>query len=331
MKGFSLVMMTALQSAVSALASYYQIEQDTGSEKRTYTMTCYGTANAEFRALLSKPNIKEVTSVFAPTFRVEDTGGTLKVFASHGSAQILRDLLGMPRKLKINIKSQTWHVGSFTPNDKITLDALLPADFSALFYLAKNPDLAMFMPELEDRNRAGIMHYVNFGYIEGRIRSYKQVDMLFDAQSYLDCNPDVASVARAYPRPLSFAVDHHYILAAHENRPFIPRFFDTGFYLKANADIAQAAKETSNPDEFARTHYLNHGRHESGRVCVVPLESFDATRYFELNPDVKEGLIKDVPHRQGEKPGVLTFDIKAFNKYAIDHYKNFGYFDGRPH
>jgi hypothetical protein len=329
-KVFSIAFMSAMLVSLSAKASYYQIEQDTDPAKRTYNLTCYGTANTEFRALLLKPNIKEVTSVLAPTLRVEDTEGTLRVFASYGSSQFVRDLLGIPRSFKITSKSQKWTVGSFKLNDKIALDDLLEEDFSALFYLAQNQDLAAFMPDLQDRNRAGIMHYLNFGYLEDRITFYQDVDMHFDPQSYLDCNPDVAGIARSRPRPLSFAVDHHYVLAAHENRPFIPRIFDVGFYLRVNADVAQAAKASPNPEEFARSHYLNHGRNEAQRLCVVPLELFDATRYYEQNPDVRQALFKDVPYKE-KKPGVVTFETKAYNKYAIDHFRNFGYFEGRPH
>lgn len=318
-------------TAASLKASYYQIEQDTKDGKGTYNVTCYGTANTEFRDFLAKPNIKEVISIFSPTLRIEDTGGTLRVFASHGSSHCVKNFLGFPRSFQISTTSLKATVGALRLNDKITLDALLGDSFSAPFYLAHNPDLASFMPEIQDRNRAGIMHYMNFGYLEDRVHDFEDVDPAFDPQSYLDCNPDVAAVAQRQSRPLSFAIDHHFVLAADENRPYIPQTFDVTFYLKMNPDVAEPSKASPNPDEYVRTHYLNYGRLETGRICIVPLEGFDAGRYYEQNLDIKDALFRDVPHKEDKETGTATFKTDAYNNYAISHFRTFGYFEGRPH
>ena len=85
--------------------------------------------------------------------------------------------------------------------------SVLPQDFSVAEYLEFNPDLAAL--DIEGSQLEA--HYINFGIAEGRTYKlddirYGQLPADFDADAYLDINPDLESF---YGRP--FAARIHYL------------------------------------------------------------------------------------------------------------------------
>ncbi|MBA4749726.1 MAG: class I SAM-dependent methyltransferase [Alphaproteobacteria bacterium] len=268
-KYFLASLLGALVQVVTLQAShYYEIEQDTHDGKSTFSVTCYGSAQTEFKDFFEKPHIKEIANVLLPTLRFEDTKDKFKVSATDGGATFLKLFLGVPRIFNTKIKGVILRPGEFTLNNNITLDTFLKKGFSGNFYAMHNPDVKMVAPELDDAHKVAIIHYLNFGHIEKRVHHYTDLDDQFDPQSYLELNPDVAQVARSFRDPLSFAVDHRYLIASDEQRSFIPRTFSSDYYLRNNEDVKNAAGTTPSSTQFAREHYLRYGRNEPGRVCV---------------------------------------------------------------
>lgn len=153
--------------------------------------------------------------------------------------------------------------------------------FSGDFYAALNPDIKTLVPKLGDTNKVAAIHYLNFGHIEERVHHYTDLDDQFDPHSYLELNPDVAQAATSFRDPLSFAVEHRYLIAPDEQRPFIPRIFSSDYYLNNNEDVKKVAHTTPSSTQFAREHYLRFGRNEPGRVCVPQPSD---VLFSDLNP-----------------------------------------------
>lgn len=93
------------------------------------------------------------------------------------------------------------------------------------------------------------------------------VQRLFDADHYLQSNPDVVQSGLE-------AWQHFVLIGLGEGRDPGP-FFNASYYLAQNPDVAAAGVS-------ALTHFLEHGLYE-GRV---PTDLFDAEYYLSENPDV---------------------------------------------
>ena len=88
--------------------------------------------------------------------------------------------------------------------------ALASADFDESGYLARNPDVARAIERGEIESAR--VHYIGFGYFEGRQGAGPEVDEKWYLQKY----PDVAAAVRE--RKIPSAKDHFHAIGAGEGR-----------------------------------------------------------------------------------------------------------------
>jgi hypothetical protein len=88
--------------------------------------------------------------------------------------------------------------------------AVANGDFNEAGYLQANPDVAEAVRRGEIEN--GRLHYIGFGYFEGRQGATPEVDERWYLRSY----PDVGSAVRA--GQLSSATEHFMVVGASEGR-----------------------------------------------------------------------------------------------------------------
>jgi hypothetical protein len=119
----------------------------------------------------------------------------------------LLNALGVTRKEFNRVDQITLPV----PLLKILLQmANAASDFNEAGYLRKNPDIAAAVKTGEIQNAK--MHYIGFGYFEGRLGAIPEVDDTW----YLGSNPDVAkAVAR---QEVASASEHFNVVGASEGR-----------------------------------------------------------------------------------------------------------------
>jgi hypothetical protein len=122
---------------------------------------------------------------------------------------------------------------------------------------------------------------------------------LFDAQSYLDDNPDVKSAALA---GRTTAQRHFELYGQFENRS-ANRTFAPHDYLDDNPDVRHAS-QTGQMTAFE--HFLRHGQFEDR----LPSHGFDRTTYLDDNPDVRNA-------------------VNAGHISAVAHYELYGRHEGR--
>lgn len=130
------------------------------------------------------------------------------------------------------------------------------------------------------------------------------VSILFDRNSYLEHNPDVAS---AGIDPLA-----HYMNYGWKEGRNPSELFNTNYYLENNSDVRNAG---INP----LVHYAQNGWKE-GRD---PSASFDTSYYLEHNPDVASAGIDPLVHyiTYGKAEGRLPkdqFDIEVNDIFDIE-------------
>lgn len=307
------------------LSTYKKLQE----ERTVHTLTCHGSAREEFSHLLEKQNIKEIMDIFSPNLRVEKDEESIKVYFNCRSGIFLSEMTNISKEQLYRDTPHRLKTGDLMKSVTLTdlLVHILPDDFSLTYYTFWVPQVVSFMPEIQDRNKATLMHVLNFG----SPIVYYMYDHFFDPQSYLEHNPDIAEASRAASKPLVFAIDHYYRRGVQEKRPFIPRTFDEGTYLRLNQDVCDAANQTEDPLKFAREHYLNHGRHDAGRRCTVPFYGFSADNYFDYNRDVEEELYKQPFCTVSSDGKSRSVDSKLYVDFAINHYKRYGYFQGRQY
>jgi hypothetical protein len=172
----------------------------------------------------------------------------------------------------------------------------------------------------------------------------RDVEALFDAEFYLEQNPDVG---RDGVDPFT-----HFIAFGWREGRNPSREFDTNFYLAANQDVRLAAL---NP----LTHYARYGRLE-GRLAMPPqgppaaaseapdyeaaAALFDAAYYLSANPDVGENGGDPLTHfmsfgwREGRNPSAdfdTSFylsnnpDVRLADVNPLVHYARHGRDEGR--
>jgi hypothetical protein len=88
--------------------------------------------------------------------------------------------------------------------------ALANSDFNEAGYLRANPDVATALRDGSVDN--AFLHYVSFGYFEGRLGATPDVDESF----YLRAYPDVASAVKA--KQVSSGKEHFELVGAGEGR-----------------------------------------------------------------------------------------------------------------
>lgn len=131
-------------------------------------------------------------------------------------------------------------------------------------------------------------HYMNYGRFEGR--SVSDYDDIFDADYYLDNNPDVlANIVGRFTSDgnlKGWALWHYCEYGMSEGRSASAKFGIYN-YLAANADVYSAY---SNNLKEAALHYLNFGRYE-GRTLqakvnmnTIPSQRPDVVNAFGSNP-----------------------------------------------
>ncbi len=180
------------------------------------------------------------------------------------------------------------------PHPSITSIPLFdPAQFSESRYLALYPDVAAAVSRGEFAS--GQEHYLSRGRVEGRTAPVREdgTQILFDANFYLQQNPDVANAIGNNPGLEAW--NHFSRYGVREGRD--PNsLFDTDWYLSTYKDIAGSGMD-------ALTHYVLYGWKE-GRD---PSRWFDTSRYLSENPDVA-----------------------ATGMNPLTHYLLYGYREGRP-
>ena len=156
-------------------------------------------------------------------------------------------------------------------------------------------------------------------------RSRLNATVLFDAQYYLACNPDVAASGQ---NPL----EHYLLNGASEGRDPHP-LFDTAYYLSQGPVISEGISPLA--------HYLLHGASE-GRD---PHPLFDTAYYLSQGPVIAEG-ISPLEHylktesalKQAINPCLqfdtayyeeLYADVREENLNSLLHYVKYGVLEGR--
>lgn len=168
-----------------------------------------------------------------------------------------------------------------------------PAQFSESGYLALYPDVAAAVARGDFAS--GQEHYLSRGRVEGRTAPVKLdgTQVLFDANFYLQQNPDVANAMGNNPGLEAW--NHFSRYGVREGRD--PNsLFDTDWYLSTYKDVAGSGMD-------ALTHFVLYGWKE-GRD---PSRWFDTSRYLSENPDVT-----------------------ATGMNPLTHYLLYGYREGRP-
>ena len=180
---------------------------------------------------------------------------------------------------------------------KIALEA---SDFDERSYLKVNPDVREAVRRGEIKN--GRLHYIGFGYFEGRKGGMAKVD----EEWYLRKYPDVADAVNE--GLVASASAHFYFIGGGEGR--MPNSECEGYVppfecLLKSLNTSKAALETDGTIAVRNRLFK--------LLLKIPLEAsdFDERSYLKANPDVREAV------RRGEiKNGRL-------------HYIGFGYFEGR--
>lgn len=84
------------------------------------------------------------------------------------------------------------------------------SDFNEIGYLRENPDIAAAVKTGEIQSAK--MHYIGFGYFEGRLGAIPEVDVPW----YLESNPDVADAVEQ--QKVGSASEHFNVVGAGEGR-----------------------------------------------------------------------------------------------------------------
>jgi VCBS repeat-containing protein len=196
-------------------------------------------------------------------------------------------------------------------------------------YIASYPDLIQAFGYNLD---AGIQHYINHGYAEGRVTDN------FDEQTYLNSYSDLKN---AFGNDLDAATRHYIEFGYNEGRdPLLG--FNGGTYIASYSDLISAFGYNPNA---GKEHYRSNGYQEGRNI------TFEADDYIASNSDLIQAfgnnLNAGTQHyiTNGYTEGRVTdnFDEQAYlNSYsdlknafgndldaATRHYIEFGYNEGR--
>lgn len=178
-----------------------------------------------------------------------------------------------------------------------------------------------------------IKHYVLHGKNEARCAggNYDIVNLLFDANVYAYCNPDVA---QAFGNNESLLKMHWYMYGIKEGR-IASLVFDPRYYLKTYPDVAKSSKNY----KAAYEHFVKSGFVQGKQGSKI----FSVTYYLSQNGDIKrvcgsnylKGLKHFITYGKNE-PRVTSqqFNVnvyrnknsdlkKAFKTRYIDYYKHY--------
>ncbi|MCE2951695.1 MAG: hypothetical protein ACK5TR_04370 [Alphaproteobacteria bacterium] len=207
---------------------------------------------------------------------------------------------------------------------------VLPRDFDAERYIALQgfenlPDVKGKDPS--QRQAWAANHFRDFGRSEGR--HYIILPRGFNADGYLNNNPDLLSLAKFYVtrgHQHLWLMGHYLTFGKNEGRNYfdgLPSGFNPAVYLHLNKDVVSAAQRQGvltqgDLHSFAYEHYCFNGRAE-GRAYLTELpEGFDPLKYLDANPDLL---------REAQKTCKTEGLLKS---YAYDHYHRHGREEGRP-
>jgi hypothetical protein len=286
-----------------------------------------GADHESIKRVLAIPVIKKLAEAYQPTLSIAEDSGRLYFKATHGSVFFFREIV--ERLANSTLSTQEYYLEAVLGDKRHApniIKAYAPKGFDALVYLHLNPDVESFVNDSSDKEEATIAHFLNFG--EDERRSF--IPSTFDPESYLALNPDVASLARTWRDPAAFAVRHNLILAPHENRPYFPKGYHPEVYLKLNHDLAAAAAGASSHVIYANNHYLEFGRYEGRSHTVKIPDGFLAGNYYQLNTDISDAYFSKHPYREVCEYRI-PLDAESFNQYARDHYRIYGFFEGRSY
>lgn len=161
--------------------------------------------------------------------------------------------------------------------------------YSEFWYLATNSDVAAAV----DRGQfdSGYEHYARFGKAEGRgafpAGRVPDIDLMFDASSYLSANPDLRGT------PWSLRPYEHFLLYGFSEGRDPNLFFDVDWYLDRNPDVAAGIRQGLIGS--AIEHYSRYGWRE-GRD---PSAAFDISAYQDRYPDIRAAGVDPMLHYLG--------------------------------
>lgn len=195
--------------------------------------------------------------------------------------------------------------------------------FCTAFYLASNSDIRDCNPlvhYLEIGRRQRRKPFPGYRFIDHILKKKKPVNTLFDAQYYLENNPDIKA-AKVNP------YKHFMAFGWKEGRSPCDAF-DVEFYLSHYPDVKKSGE---NPLVQYIKRGTRQGRYTNPRryskAVILESKMFDSHFYLKSNPDVEKAGVDPLAHfvnsgaREARNPN-SCFDVYFYQRFYSDVVSN---------